>query len=196
MKTREQIHDAIDKWWDADSVGNLIIYRAPKATHADCILEKVVMTREMSPTTRAAFEIFMDDLGVERGEVAEMLKGLDYGDDEIEYILTYDDYKRGLKEAEEEAELLLIEYINGAITYDAYKEAIEGLGFATKAVTKYLDKAKSKLRVEIKLPPKGDLIKWLTLKIISEDEFTLRMSNLKYNMEDILRYIKEVKAGT
>ncbi len=75
MKTREQIHDAIDKWWDADSVGNLIIYRAPKATHADCILEKVVKAREMKPAIRTAFEIWMDDLGVERGEVARNGEG-------------------------------------------------------------------------------------------------------------------------
>jgi len=70
MKTRQQIHDAIDKWWDDGSVGNIIIYRAPKATHADCIIEKVVKAREMDPATRTAFEILMDNLGVERGEIA------------------------------------------------------------------------------------------------------------------------------
>jgi len=69
MKTQKQIHDTVDKWWEAGSVGNLIIYRAPHSEYADCIVEKVIKTKEMDPTTRAAFQIWMEDLGVERGEV-------------------------------------------------------------------------------------------------------------------------------
>ena len=69
MKDLKQIHDTVDKWWEAGSVGNLIIYRAPNSEHAECIIEKVVKTREMQPTTAASFGIFMDDLGIERGEI-------------------------------------------------------------------------------------------------------------------------------
>jgi len=69
MKTRKQIHDTVDKWWEAGNVGNLIIYRAPNAEHAETIIEKVVKRREMDPGTAAAFGIFMDDLNIERGEV-------------------------------------------------------------------------------------------------------------------------------
>jgi len=69
MKDLKQIHDTVDKWWEAGSVGNLIIYRAPNSEHAECIIEKVIKTREMQPTTAAALGIFMDDLGIERGEI-------------------------------------------------------------------------------------------------------------------------------
>jgi len=69
MKTRKQLHATLDKWWEAKNVGNLIIYRAPNSDQAECIIEKVVKTREMQPTTAAAFGMWMDDLGVERGEV-------------------------------------------------------------------------------------------------------------------------------
>jgi len=69
MKTREQIHDTVDKWWEAGNVGNLIIYRAPNSAYAEAIIEKVVKVREMEPTTAAAFGMFMDDLEIERGEV-------------------------------------------------------------------------------------------------------------------------------
>ena len=75
MKTREQIHVTVDKWWDEKSVGNLIIYRAPNSDSAECIIEKVVKVKEMELTTRAAFEMFMDDLKVERGEVARNSDG-------------------------------------------------------------------------------------------------------------------------
>ena len=69
MKTRSEIHRLLDKWWDDKCVGNLIFYRAPNSDYAEAIIEKVVKAREMPPTTRAAFEMFMDDLGVERGEI-------------------------------------------------------------------------------------------------------------------------------
>jgi hypothetical protein len=75
MKTRAQIHDTLDEWWEAGNVGNLIIYRAPHAEHADCIIEKVVKAREMPVQTRAAFKMWMDDLQVERGEVARNADG-------------------------------------------------------------------------------------------------------------------------
>ena len=75
MKTREQLHATLDKWWEAKAVGNLIIYRAPNSEQAECIIEKVVKAREMQPTTRAAFEMLMDDLGVERGEMVRNKDG-------------------------------------------------------------------------------------------------------------------------
>ena len=75
MKSREQLHATLDKWWEAKAVGNLIVYRAPNSNLADTIIERVVKVKEMPPTTRAAFEMFMDALGVERGEVARNSDG-------------------------------------------------------------------------------------------------------------------------
>lgn len=69
MKTKAEIHRAVDQWWDMNMVGNLILYRAPHSSEAECIIERVIKGREMKPETRAAFEMFMDNLGVERGEV-------------------------------------------------------------------------------------------------------------------------------
>jgi len=69
MKTREEIHKVVDKWWAQDMVGNLIIYRAPHTNEAEAIVERVIKKREMPIEVQAAFEMFMDELGVERGEV-------------------------------------------------------------------------------------------------------------------------------
>ncbi|KKN79027.1 hypothetical protein LCGC14_0345030 [marine sediment metagenome] len=69
MKTIEEVHNAVDEWFGDDMVGNLIIYRAPNSQGAECILEEVVKAREMKPTTRAALEMLMDDLNIERGEM-------------------------------------------------------------------------------------------------------------------------------
>lgn len=69
MKTIEEVHDVVDEWFGDDMVGNLILYRAPNSQGAECIIEQVVKCREMEPTTRAALGMFMDNLGIERGEV-------------------------------------------------------------------------------------------------------------------------------
>ena len=69
MKTIDEVHELIDKWWDEGIVGNLILYRAPGAQVVDCILEEVVKAREMPAHVKVAFECLMDELDAERGEV-------------------------------------------------------------------------------------------------------------------------------
>ena len=75
MKSLREVHALVDRWWDEGLVGNLIIYRAPGASTADCIIERVVKCREMKPEVRAALELVMDELGVERGEIVRDSKG-------------------------------------------------------------------------------------------------------------------------
>lgn len=75
MKTKEEVLATVEKWWDGNMVGNLILYRAPNSAGAESIIERVIKRREMKPETRAAFEMFMDNLGVERGEVARDSEG-------------------------------------------------------------------------------------------------------------------------
>ena len=69
MKTEGQCVDAFRKWFRNDTVGNLIIYHAPGAAECEVIIERVIKAREMKPEVRAAFEMVMDELGIERGEM-------------------------------------------------------------------------------------------------------------------------------
>jgi len=75
MKSKEKMLADVVEWWDAGMVGNLILYRAPGAQAGDSIIERVVKVREMQPHVRAAFEMFMDELGIDRGEVCRNSKG-------------------------------------------------------------------------------------------------------------------------
>lgn len=75
MKSKEELINAAVKWWDAGMVGNLILYRSPGAHGGEAIIERVIKAKEMEPHIRAAFEMFMDELGVERGEVFRNSKG-------------------------------------------------------------------------------------------------------------------------
>lgn len=69
MKTEDQCVEALRKWFRDGIVGNLIFYHAPGAKEADCIIERVVKAREMKPEIRAAFEMLMDEMKVDRGEI-------------------------------------------------------------------------------------------------------------------------------
>jgi hypothetical protein len=69
MKTKQEVHDLIDQWWEDTIVGNLILYRAPGANVVECILEEVIKIREMEAHVSVAFECLMDGLGAERGEI-------------------------------------------------------------------------------------------------------------------------------
>lgn len=122
-----------------------------------------------------------------------LLEVLDYNPDQIEFVIAYEDYQLELKAKEEEAELLLVEYMNGTITFDAFTGSIEKAGFTQKAISKYIDKAKSKTRAAVRLPSKEDVTKWLSLGIITEEQFITMLSNLKYRSEDIVRYLEAEK---
>ena len=75
MRTREEVHEIVDEWINDEMTGNIIIYHAPHSGGYEAIIEQVVKVREMEPTTRAAFGMFMDDLNIERGEVVRNKDG-------------------------------------------------------------------------------------------------------------------------
>jgi hypothetical protein len=69
MKTKSQTIGCFTKWFENNTVGNMVIYHAPNSSECEVIIEQVVKAREMKPEVRAAFEFLMDELGIERGEV-------------------------------------------------------------------------------------------------------------------------------
>ena len=69
MKTKSEMIELLNTWWVNDTVGNFIAYRAPGAKQGDVILEQVVKAREMKPHVKAAFELLMDELQIERAEM-------------------------------------------------------------------------------------------------------------------------------
>ena len=69
MKTEDQAVESFRKWYRNNTVGLLTFYHAPNAVEVECIVEQVIKAREMQPQVRAAFEMLMDELDIERGEV-------------------------------------------------------------------------------------------------------------------------------
>ena len=69
MKTLEQAKQCLEDWFNEGAVGNMIFYHSPGSEFVDVLVERVVKCREMPVPTADAFCEFMDDLGMERGEV-------------------------------------------------------------------------------------------------------------------------------
>jgi len=75
MRTLGDTIETLKQWHSSDSVGNLILYRYPGAQLIETIEERVVKVKEMEPEVAEAFNLFMDKLGIERGEVFRNSKG-------------------------------------------------------------------------------------------------------------------------
>lgn len=132
---------------------------------------------------------------VTRERVKEMLKDIGYSEDEADWILTYEDYKIGIEELEEEATGIVKECENGNITIEEADRRLTELGLPMKVRERYINKAKRAIKASIKRPSTDDLKRWLKMGIISEDEFRKEMGQNKWMSKDIERFIKEIKGG-
>jgi len=132
---------------------------------------------------------------VTRERVKEMLVEIGYSEDEADWILTYEDYKIGIEELEEEAMSIVKECEAGNITIKEADRRLTDLGLPIKVRERYLNKAKRAIKQSIKRPSTDDLKRWLKMGIISEDEFREEMIQNKWLDKDIERFIKEIKGG-
>jgi len=132
---------------------------------------------------------------VTRERVKEMLIEIGYSEDEAEWILTYEDYKIGMEELEEEAMSIVKECEAGNISISDADKKLTDLGLPIKVRERYLNKAKRAIKQTIKRPSTDDLKRWLKMGIISEDEFRKEMVQNKWLDKDIERFIKEVRGG-
>jgi len=132
---------------------------------------------------------------VTRERVKEMLIAIGYSEDEADWILTYEDYKIGIEELEEEAIGIVGECEAGNITIEEADRKLTDLGLPMKVRERYLNKAKRAIRQSIKRPSTDDLKRWFKMGIISEDEFKKEMVQNKWLDKDIDRFIKEIKGG-
>ena len=68
MKRAEYLLDTIEKWIEAGSVGNLIIYHPPKVMSFGVYSEETIKARELPENLRDALNLIVKSLGATRGE--------------------------------------------------------------------------------------------------------------------------------
>jgi len=125
-------------------------------------------------------------------EVKRLLGILDYDENEILWILTYEDYRLDSAALEEECETIIAEVIAGTKGLPQAEEAFKVLKLSQKAKTKYIERAKREVRRLQYQPPIATLTSWYEKGILTEPVFKERMSLMKVTEGDIANYIKEV----
>jgi len=68
MKRAEHLLDTIEKWIEAGSVGNLIIYHPPKIMSFGVYYEETIKVHELPENIRDAINLIVKTLGASRGE--------------------------------------------------------------------------------------------------------------------------------
>lgn len=125
-------------------------------------------------------------------EVKNLLTVLDYTEDQVTWILVYEDYKVSASEVIESAEVIITELINGIITLKQGETMLDGLKLSQKAKNQYIERAKREVRKLQHLPSIDTLKTWYKASIIDVTEFRLRMEGHKVTSKDIQNYIAEV----
>lgn len=69
MMTIEKCHEELQRWYDGNCVGNLVIFRAPKSDYVDMIGESTVKLFEMDEETKESVRKTFDLLDSEKIEL-------------------------------------------------------------------------------------------------------------------------------
>ncbi|RLF47244.1 MAG: hypothetical protein DRN20_06175 [Thermoplasmata archaeon] len=124
-----------------------------------------------------------------------MLQEIGYDKEEAEFIMALEEAKEKREDLKEQITALTWRYARGDITVDELKTELKNLGLTESKVEYYVNKAERTRRRLVKLPSKADLLRWLKLGIVKEDEFKQIMRQLGYKEKYIQKYIEEVKKG-
>jgi len=132
-------------------------------------------------------KIFSDD------EARTLLEQLGYSTAEANYLIALE----ALKEQHELEELALRtlkqQYLQGLIIDTDARAEMAELGLSAKRIDLEIQKWRLEREERRALPSKSDILDWLSLGIINEDEAKNRLYQLGYSWEDADKYIKAVK---
>ena len=69
MMSIEKAHKELQRWYDENAVGNLVIFRAPKSDYVDIIGESTIKLFEMDEETKESVRKTFDLLDSEKIEL-------------------------------------------------------------------------------------------------------------------------------
>lgn len=127
---------------------------------------------------------------IKREEAKDMLKDLGYSDEEADFLLDLEEYKMWKEWVDDEIDVLVEMYVQGAIDFARLRDELDKLGISATQRDLILMKAVRRKKRMVKLPPLSDLKRMYQNGIISEEEFKDAMRAQGYPEEWIERYIK------
>lgn len=155
-------------------------------------MEKQPEERELSKTEilKLYRERFIDE-----AKARELLKALNYSDDEIDYLLILEDYKLYNEFIEERLKTLRLLFVRGLIDIQEYYNELARLELPALKIEHELEIAQREKMKALKLPSKAELDKMFKMGIITEDEYKKTLKLIGYSEEWIERFVKLVRVG-
>jgi hypothetical protein len=122
----------------------------------------------------------------------ESLYDVGYDTDEAELIVSLTDYAITQKDLRNNIKMLSTKFVNGLITLPLFKSQLDKLGLNEAQKNKATSDATLEKDSKIMLPTRSNLGSWLSLGLISEVDYKVRMTIRGYQPEDIELYIAEI----
>ncbi len=128
-------------------------------------------------------------------ELAEFLVGIGLSEQVAGFWINFATYEKTATEIDDSIDTQVELYVNGIISKGDLNVQLNQLNLPATYTDLILRKADLKKRRSAKVPSKEDLIKWLSGDIIDNQEFTSRMENAGFSLEDIVLYIEQIIGG-
>ncbi len=140
-------------------------------------------------TRSSIIKSYKDDL-IDRKQLEEYLRLLDYPQMVVDYWLTQADFEK----KQDDMTIKVTEFTNrfrlGIISLQNLREELVKLDLPAYYVEKVITGEQLRISEKVKLPSKEDLLKWLENEVINEVTFVEKMSLLGYLEKDIISYLE------
>jgi len=125
---------------------------------------------------------------IPRQEAKELLLQLKYDEDQAEYQLMYAEYEVQKEYQDDILANVKERFQNNLTTEQDTLQALNNLNLPAEQIEILMDKWKIRRMVDVKVPSKTDLDKFLAKKIINQDQYRQEMEKLGYNYRYINWY--------
>ena len=130
---------------------------------------------------------------IERDAAKDLLIQIDYSEPQAEYLIIFEEYKREKEYQDEIVKQLGERYQNNLIEELDVRNRLGQLNLPGKQVELLIERWKLKRFLDVKLPSKSDLDKFMKAKIINEDIYRMEMTKIGYGFNYVSWYLALAK---
>jgi len=131
-----------------------------------------------------------DKKAITRSDTAELLAGLNYGDVQIEFMLTMADYKENIDLQTEMIADIKDRFLENLIDKNSAELSLNKLNISGQRISVLLSRWETLAYKNRKLPSKTDLDKFYKAGIINADTYSIEMDKLGYSFRYANMYVE------
>ena len=129
-----------------------------------------------------------------KADAKDMLVGMDYDDDEAEYLLSFEDYKENKKLEDLSLKNIAMRFQQNLITESESRDRLGVLNLSGQRIDLLIEKWRITRTDDIKPASKADSDKFFINDLITSDDYRDRLKKLGYLKKDIDLYVKLIES--